>query len=126
MSLGKTVRVWTRLETGRDSMGEPVWEWASHDVSNVLVKPLTGQELSKGDTASDVRPDGVNVRFRLAFPKTYNGPSLRHAKISLIDAPWLQDADNVSAAYVVVDDPQPEDPCPTQWNMLCEIGKTDG
>ena len=126
MALGKKVRVWTRAEAGRDSMGEPVLSWAPFDASNVLVRPLSAGEMSQGDAASDLRPDGVRVRFRLAFPKDYCGPDLKHARVSLTDAPWLMDPEDWDAALTVSGDPQPEDPCPTLWNIICEVGRTDG
>lgn len=126
MSLGKRVRVWSREQVGRDAMGEPEYAWAPCDVANVLVRPLSGAEMSRGDTASDLRPDGIKARFRLAFPKGYDGPALRHAKVSLVDRPWSQDPSDHELAYEVVGDPQPEDPCPTQWNIICEVGRCDG
>lgn len=121
--IGKTVRVWHRTMTGRDSMGEPIYVWGHEDVSNVLVRPLTGSEPSSNDTTSLLRSDGVRVQFRLAFPKTYTG-SLRHARVSLVDEPWNMDA--FDDALLVSGDPQKEDPCPTQWDTLVEVGRFDG
>ena len=129
--LGKTVRVWTRSEGLRDSMGEPCFVWEHEDVGNVLVRPLAGGEGSPTDTARNLRPDGVSVRFRLAFPKTYKG-NLRHARVSLIEAPWNMDfaptidREPPDDALLVVGDPQREDPCPTQWNLLADVGRRDG
>ncbi|MBQ9058525.1 MAG: hypothetical protein IJ125_05025 [Atopobiaceae bacterium] len=126
MALGKRVRVWTRNKLSEDAMGEPVWDWDYLDVENVLVRPLQGSEDRQTDAARSLRPDEISVEFRLAFPKTYRGPKLAHARISLIDAPWSMDIDNPDDALLVAGYPQPEDPCPTQWNMLVEVGRKDG
>lgn len=121
---GHTVRVLRRRVTGHDTMGEPLYQWDGEDVSNVLVRPLEGAQPA-GDVVSDLRPDGVRVKFRLAFPKGYTG-SLRHARVAITDAPWSQAPDDPEKALVVSGDPQPEDPCPTQWDRLVEVGRANG
>lgn len=129
MSLTQDIRVWVREAVGTDPMGEPVYEWKHHDVSGVLVRVGIGSEMERGDSASDLRPDGVRVRFTLAFPKEYDGPPLRHARVTLLDPSYGMDADETEGwrtALVVSGDPAPQLPCPTRWNMTCEVGRTDG
>lgn len=64
---GTTVILWTKTQTGTDGYNEPVYEWSSESVSNVLIgepapqerideKSLTGRSIDyvlgipKGDT----------------------------------------------------------------------------
>lgn len=116
--LGETVAVLTRIETGKDSMGEPIYEWSSTNVENVLVKPGVGESLS-----DDLRPDGIRVKYTLAFPKTFTG-SLRSARVALTERGMS--ADDYDSALVVVGDPGITKPCPTQWNRLVEVGVAYG
>ena len=57
--LGETVAVLTRRKTGEDEMGEPVWEWDSERVENVLVRPLSGSDLADSLRPDGIRPDGI-------------------------------------------------------------------
>ena len=128
MAIGKTVRVWRRAAAETDPMGANVYTWACEDVGNVLVRPVAGSEDSADNS---IRHESSRIRFRLAFPKTFTG-GLRGARVSLIDEPWRMDAEPAvdggvpDDALDVLGDPQREDPCPTQWNLLAEIGRYDG
>lgn len=126
--LTQSVRVWSRTQTGTDPMGEPTYAWQSTDVDGVLVRPVNAPTMAQGDTASDVRPDAVRLKFSLAFPKGYAGPSLRHARVTLLDPAYGMDAgaDGWRTALAVVGDPRPTKPCPTKWDMICEVVRTDG
>lgn len=129
MGLTQTVRVWTREQQGTDPMGDPIYVWTHVDVPGVLVRVGSGTDLERGDSLSDLRPDGVRVRYTLAFPKDYSGPPLRHARITLLEPAYGMDADEAegwSTALVVSGDPAPQIPCPTRWNMTVEVGRTDG
>ena len=129
MALTQTVRVWTRSESGTDPMGEPTYEWTHVDVPGVLVRTGSGTDMERGDSASDLRPDGVRVSYTLAFPKGYDGPGLRHARVTLLDARYgmdLDESDGWRTALAVSGDPSPQVPCPTRWDMICEVGRTDG
>lgn len=129
MGLTQSVRVWAREEAGTDPMGEAVFEWRFADVDGVLVRPTTAPEMERGDSASDLRPDGVRVRFALAFPKGYDGPPLRHSRVTLLDPRYgmdLSQTDGWRGALVVSGDPQPTIPCPTRWDTIVEVGRTDG
>ncbi|MBR3318764.1 MAG: hypothetical protein IKG21_13190 [Atopobiaceae bacterium] len=123
-----TVRVWTRTQTGSDSMGEPVYAWSYQDVRGVSVKTGTRDTgLQSGDAMSDLRPDGIRVKFTLSFPKGH-GLTLRHARVTFPDrgqtATTWQDAEPY--ALMVSGDPQPQRPCPTVWDTIAEVGRTDG
>ena len=128
MGLTQAVRIWTRTQTGTDPMGEPAYAWTYTDVDGVLVKEIATSEMGAGDSASDLRPDGVRVRYVLAFPKTYDGPQLKHARVTLLDPMYGMDdskADGWETALAVSGDPHPA-VRPTPWNMTCEVGRTDG
>ncbi len=115
---GERVAVLTRIAKGTDVMGEPVYQWESQVVGNVLVRPLAAS-----DEATAERPEGVAAGYRLAFPKGA-GVELRHARVALIDRGM--DADDPDAALGVIGDPDVVRPCPTAWNLLADIGRRDG
>lgn len=126
------VRVWTRAQTGTDPMGEPVFAWSYTDVRGVSVKNGVASSMERGDTTSDLRPDGVRVKYTLAFPKGH-GLTLRHARVTFLnplrtggysEATTWDEARGV--ALCVSGDPQPQMPCPTVWDTICEVGRTDG
>lgn len=129
MSLTQSVRVWSRTRTGTDPMGEPRYCWSFADVDGVLVRPAEPRADGSGDSASDLRPDGVRVRYSLAFPKGYDGPPLRHALVTLLHPAYGMDAsetDGWRSALAVSGDPSPTIPCPTRWDMVVEVGRRDG
>lgn len=128
MALTQSVRVWSRSEAGTDPMGDTVYEWAPYDVDGALVRPLEGSDLERGDSASDLRPDGVRVLFSVALPKGYAGPPLRHARVTLLHPSYGMDltSEGWRTALAVSGDPQPTIPCPTRWDTIVEVGRTDG
>lgn len=121
--LGETVAILVRTKTGEDSMGEPVYEWTSEHVDNVLVRPLAGSDLRE-----DLRPDGIRVSYSLSFPKAWTTGKLPgfldHARVALItrgmDETKPEDALRVSGS------PDRTIPCPTAWDTTCEVGRVDG
>ena len=129
MALTQSIRVWARTASGTDPMGEPTYEWAHSDVGGVLVRPASVSEMERGDSASDLRPDGVRVQYVLALPKGYDGPPLRHARVTLLDPAYGMDqseSDGWRTALAVSGDPRPTIPCPTRWDTIVEVGRTDG
>lgn len=129
MALTQSIRVWSRSATGTDPMGEPTYEWSFADVGGVLVRPAAGGDMERGDSASDLRPDGVRVLYSLALPKGYDGPALRHARVTLLHPAYGMDAsetDGWRTALAVSGDPRPTVPCPTAWDTIVEVGRTDG
>lgn len=118
MALGENVAVLTRRKIGEDTMGEPIYEWDYETVENVLVRPLSGSDLQ-----DELRPDGIQLRYSLAFPKTFDG-SLAHARIALVDRGM--DPSNFNDALRVSGDPDYVNPCPTPWNRLVDVGRVDG
>ena len=121
--LGETVAVLTRTKTGTDEMGEPVYEWASERVENVLVRPLSGADL-----VDSLRPDGIRVSYSLAFPKAWTAGKapgfLDHRRVALV-ARGMGEAD-ADAALRVSGSPDRTTPCPTAWDTACEVGRVDG
>lgn len=115
---GEAVTVWRREEEGTDALNEPIYKWNPTVVENVLVRPIN-------DLTSDVsdveHPDGIKVRYCLAFPKTYDGKPLAHCKISLSGRGMTEDD-----ALPVIGSPDYLKPCPTAWNMLVYVGRIDG
>lgn len=114
---GERVEIFRREQVSTDSMGEPEYEWLHEQISNVLVCPVRVADVSNGE-----RPDGIEIKYRLAFPKTFKG-SLRHARIALIDRSMELDPD---VALHVIGDPDIVFPCPTPWNRLVDVGRRDG
>ena len=128
MGLTQSVRVWSREVASTDPMGEPTYAWTAHDVDGVLVRPGTATVSDRSDTSSDLRTDGVRVLFTLALPKGYDGPPLRHARVTLLDRRYGMDvsSDGWRTALEVTGDPRPTVPCPTRWDTVVEVGRTDG
>lgn len=121
--LGETVAVLTRTKTGTDEMGEPTYEWASETVDNVLVRPLSGADL-----VDPLRPDGIRVSYSLAFPKAWTKGKkpgfLAHRRVALIARGM--DANDADSALMVSGSPDRTAPCPTAWDTVAEVGRTDG
>lgn len=129
MALTQSIRVWSRSASGTDPMGEPTYEWSFVDVDGVLVRPSGASEMERGDSTSDLRPDGVRMEFTLAFPKGYDGPALRHARVTLLERRYGMDLDETEGwrtALAVSGEPQPTIPCPTRWDTIVEVGRADG
>ena len=123
------VRVWARTQTGTDPMGEPVYSLSYTDVHGVIVNEVNATSMRQGDTLSDLRPDGVRVLYRLAFPRDYDGPNLRHARVTLLRDTYGMDksvTDGWKTALVVSGDPRHNPARPTRWDMLAEVGYTHG
>lgn len=117
---GETVTVYFRSGSGEDEYGDPVETVTSQSVDNVLVMPVAGEDLD-----DPVRPDGVRVSYRLAFPKAYTRTlapgALRGSSVALTGRGMAQrDAMRVSG------EPDRIEPCPTDWDMLVYVGRTDG
>lgn len=121
--LGETVAVLTRRKTGEDEMGEPVYEWDSERVENVLVRPLSGSDLT-----DSLRPDGIRVSYSLAFPKAWTAGKapgfLAHRRVALVARGM--DGNDADAALRVSGSPDRTAPCPTAWDTIAEVGRTDG
>lgn len=124
--LGETVTVLMRTKSGEDEMGEDVYTWSATEVANCLVRPTSNAELGEADTAQ--RPDGVEARYVIAFPKTYAGGNLTHARVVLSDRTGaVTDADKAAkTALRVSGAPDITQPCPTKWNMLVIVGVVNG
>lgn len=114
----ESVVVFHRDDSAVNELGETVTKWIPEKVSGVVVRPQTPE-----DEKNTLMPDGIRIRFRLAFPKTY-AQSLEHCRIAL-PARGMSETD-ADAAYIVVGAPQHTMPCPTLWDMICEVGKHDG
>lgn len=121
--LGETVVVLTRTKTGEDEMGEPIYKWSAEQVENVLVRPLSGSDL-----ADPLRPDGIRVSYSLAFPKAWTAGKapgfLAHRRIALVARGM--DGNDADAALRVSGSPDRTAPCPTAWDTIAEVGRTDG
>lgn len=116
--MGEDVAVLHRSQTGRDDMGEPVWEWSSELVAGCLVRPLAGTDMQ-----DQTSPDGVVAQYSIAFPKSYGGV-LRHARVALVARGM--DPHDAGAALRVSGSPDVTDPCPTGWNRLATVGAAHG
>ncbi len=119
--IGETVAVLRRVDGLPDEMGEPTATWESEEVENVLVRPLSGSDVQ--DAA---HPDGVRAEYRLAFPKSYTatcGP-MRNARVAFLDRGM--DAGDAASALIVSGCPDVTRPCPTDWDMVVEVGRVYG
>lgn len=112
MIVGETVTVERRQEVGRDPGNNPLWEWVPETVDGVLVAPG-----SRTDVEDSTRPDGVEVKFTLHFPKGYP-ETLANARISV----------RGRKPMTVVGDPShyTEANTPGEWSMPVEIGTVEG
>lgn len=108
---GETVCVHARVQTGTDDLNDAVWEDVELEVDNVLVAPGASQ-----DVVSSMRPDGVQVRYTLYFPKTFDGRlehcsiDVRGERLDVVGSPRRFDKVN----------------CPTEWWMVVEVACTNG
>ena len=64
MIRGMTVKLWTKVQTGTDGFNEPVYEWSSEDVSNVLVGEPSPQER-----LDEMTLHGKSIAYTLGIPK---------------------------------------------------------
>lgn len=108
--LGQTVEVLRRTKTGEDEYNEPLYEWSTETVKNVVVRPLTAQDAQ----GQPDRVDGVRILYTLAFPKTYT-KDLAHCKVRLKDR-------TREVELVVAGAPDITRPCPTPWDRLVQAG----
>lgn len=122
--LGERVAVLRRERDGEDEMGEPVYRWQSSTVPGCLVRPLDGGEVERGEGL--LRPDGVLVSYRIAFPKawTRTAEPLRGCRVALVERGM--DPDDEFAALRVSGAPDRTIPCPTLWDVTAEVGRADG
>lgn len=109
--MGETVKVKTFAETGKDPFGAPIVSETIESVDNVLVQPG-----SAGDAFESNRPEGVNVRYTLHFPKTYGKP-LEGADIE-VRGKWLH--------VVGAPDHYTLENTPTDWWMTVEVSAVNG
>lgn len=117
---GEQVDVYRREKIGEDDLSEPIYKWIPKRVDNVLVNPIYSDAISGDDLSSANRPDGMNIRYRLAFPKTFTD-NLAHCKIVLVDR-GMDEED----ALFVTGSPDRLTPCPTEWNLMATVGRIDG
>lgn len=110
---GETVIVVRSVEVGRDPANNPITEESESAVEDVLVAPGP-----LADAHESNRPKGVEVRYTLHFPKTYDGGDLTGASIKVRGEDPL----------AVVGSPRTytTENTPTRWNMPVEVGRVDG
>ena len=74
MIKGITVTLWTKTQTGTDSPNQPVYEWNSEQVDNVLVGQPTPEER-----LTELNLSGRAIEYTLGIPKgdTHNWENQR-------------------------------------------------
>lgn len=108
MMHGEQVTVITRHVAGRDEGNNDVLaDDPPVRVDDVLVGPGATE-----DSTSTIRPNGVTVDATLHFPRTWQGPSLKDATITIR-----------GHDYHVIGDPLAYDGglTPTRWNMSVQV-----
>ena len=111
MLRGADVLLTRRTMTGRDDMGEPVFEETAETVHNVLWHESTTDEIDESN-----RMFGVTCDLSLDFPKTFTG-SLEGCSVNV-----------GGTEYRILGDPKgymPEN-CPTPWNRSAKAVRADG
>ena len=110
--IGEAVIVERHVQTGVNGHRQPIYEWVSETVDDVLVAP--GPRADIPDTA---RPEGVVVAWTLHFPKTLLG-SLEGARVRV----------RGGEPCAVIGDPQPYtmENTPTRWNRPVEVKTAKG
>lgn len=109
---GETVIVERVESPGEDSFGDPLpGDWTPETVANVLVAPG-----ARVDLGAD-RPEGVEVKWTLGFPKDYPA-SLRGARVIV----------RGQEPCYVVGDPQhlTTENTPGPWSLTVEIAAVRG
>lgn len=104
---GEIVYIELVSQTGENDYGEPVSETEELAVDNVLCAPRDG-----GNASEDIRANGVNIKYTLYFPKTFDSSiKLDNLRIK-VRGEWVK----------VIGAPRPFDDaaCPTYWNMTVE------
>lgn len=61
---GITVTLWEPTETGRDDFNRPVYEEVAVNVNNVLVAPVTADDIP-----STLDLNGAKITYQLGLPK---------------------------------------------------------
>lgn len=108
---GEIVTVKKRIQEGFDELNDPIWKDKEYLVENVLIAPG-----SSDDAVESTRPDGVEIKYTLYFPKPFD-EKLEHCQICVRDE-WLD----------VIGSPRRFDltNCPTDWWMVVGVGATNG
>lgn len=98
------------METGRDALNAPIYEWSEEPPVAVVVAPGATADLGAS------RPEGVTVSFTLHFPKSYTA-SLRGCRVRVR-----------GDEFHVVGDPQPYTPenTPGEYNRPVEVEAIHG
>ena len=71
MIKGITVTLWTKTQTGTDSLNQPVYEWNSEQVDNVLVGQPTPEER-----LTELNLSGRAIEYTLGIPKGDNSSDI--------------------------------------------------
>ena len=111
---GETITVIPRVFLGYDERNHEIWGSSEPvSVDNVLIEPGQGQDI-----ADLIRPEGVEIRYTLRFPKAFDG-NLRGASVLL---------PGERLPLKVVGEPRrwPERDCPTRWNLTVGVSASDG
>lgn len=61
---GKTVRLWTKTQTGTDAFNDPTYKWTYEDVDNVLIGEPTPEEQT-----NEMSLTGRSIAYTLGIPK---------------------------------------------------------
>lgn len=107
---GETVIVEIREGSSENSFGESVPDVREVTVDNVLVAPMSTEDLGED------RPEGFEARYTLIFPKSFK-ETLAKTRVKVRGA-WYHTHG--------FSDHFDESVCPTDWNMTVVVGDFDG
>lgn len=112
--MSETVTVIHNVDTGKfDADGNPVYDNAHENVDGVLVAPG-----ALADVPGDLRERGVYVKYSLYFPKSWTG------KIDDVVSVIVRGSDPIKV--VGHPDRYANDLCPTKWNLVIQVGGSNG
>lgn len=103
---GITVTLWDKTKTGVDALNRPVYEETPIDVSDVLVAPVTAEEI-----VDELNLTGKHAVYQLAIPKG-DTHTWTDRKISFFGQDWKAIGPETQGI---------EDNIPLRWNKKIKV-----
>lgn len=107
---GITVTLWDKVKTGVDELRQPIYEEIAEEVENVLVAPVTDEEI-----VDTLNLTGKHAVYQLAIPKG-DEHTWTNRRISFFGSDWKA----IGAGSQGI-----EANIPGEWNMKMKVEKYD-